>query len=235
MELHDYDEMLIGTKKKITTFINAEPGGGNEVIALNIVRYAIEDILGWTPEEAIKKFDGYIIHKMQLDRVAEYIHYPIEIQGEEPLYILSRLYPKLVHLSPRQLVEKQFEHVLFDHKQFPRDYFVGTEGFFRFCVCMRYLFLNYKRMKNLEEMYTFTLSPEGRRFMSAHRLLSPAIQLDINMADVVYEITKQKPYASVYHARFALALELEKKRKREAKAKGDVDSGDLYWDDEEDS
>ena len=60
MELHDYDDMLIGNKKRITTFYNQEPGGGNELIALQIIRYAIEKVLAWTPEEAVKKFDFYI-------------------------------------------------------------------------------------------------------------------------------------------------------------------------------
>lgn len=228
LELHDYDDMLIGNKKRITTFYNQEPGGGNELIALQIIRYAIEKVLAWTPEEAVKKFDFYMIKKMQLEKIITYIHYPIEMQEEEPTYILSRLYPNLIKISPKQLIEYQYEIVLFQHKQFPRDYFIGTEGFYRYCVCTRYLFYNYKKIKNLEEMYQFALSPEGRRFFSAHRLLSPAIQLDINMADVIYEITKQKPKAKLYHARFALELELEKKRKRERGLTDDMDSGDLY-------
>lgn len=232
MELHDYDDLLLGVQKKITSFYTQDSGrnnAGNEAIALSIVRYAIEKILQWTPEEAAKKFDKYMIHVMKLDKIITYIRYPVEIQGEEALYILSKLYPNTVRLSPRQIVEIQYRHVLDDHRQFPRDYFVGTEGFYRYCVCFRYLFYNYKRFRNMEEMYQYALSPEGRRFLSAHRLLSPAIQLDIDMVDVVYEITKSKPHAEAYYARFTLKRALEKAKG--ADRGSDENCGDLQGDD----
>lgn len=212
MELQEYDEMLIGARTKISAYYNTEPGGGNELISFSIIRYAIEKVLGWTPEEAIKKFDDYIIRKMLLEKVITYIIIPVEMQGEEATYILSRLYPKLLHFSTKQLIEKQYENILYRHKQFPRDYFIGTDGFYRYCVCFRYLCYHFKRFKNIEEMYEFTLSPEGKRFMYSHRLFSPAMQLDIDMVEVVYEITKNKPHAKLFYTKYALLQALKKKK-----------------------
>lgn len=213
MIMTEYDDILIGKKHKISEFQGPYniPSKQNELTALSIIHYAISGVLGWTPEEALKRFDDYIIEEMHLERVINYITYPVEMEGDKPLYILSRLYPKVIRISQRQAVEKLYVDVLHGkEKQFPRDYFIGMEGFQRYCICLRMLFIEYRPVKNIEELYEVVLSAEGRKFLANHRLMSPAIQLDINITDVLYEITKNNPHAGVYYMRYKIRDALKK-------------------------
>ena len=57
---------LINLQKDIGiyNFYNAEPGGGNQQKALSCIRYASENVLQWDVEEAVLKFDEYMIRVM---------------------------------------------------------------------------------------------------------------------------------------------------------------------------
>ena len=71
----DYENSLIGMNKDIGiyNFYGAEAGGANQQRAIVCIKYVIENVLQWSVEEAIQKFDDYMISLMKLDRVVDFI------------------------------------------------------------------------------------------------------------------------------------------------------------------
>ena len=70
----DYENSLIGAGKDIGiyNFYGSESGGANQQRAITCIRYALENVLGWTVEESIQKFDSYIITLMKLERIVDF-------------------------------------------------------------------------------------------------------------------------------------------------------------------
>ena len=79
----DYENSLIGANKDIGiyNFYGAEAGGANQQRAVTCIRYVLENVLQWTVEESIQKFDNYMITLMKLERVVDFIRYPDEVRG----------------------------------------------------------------------------------------------------------------------------------------------------------
>ena len=221
----DYDDSLIGRIPYIDAcnFYGSGSGGVNERKALSCIRYVLEEILRWTPEDAIGKFDEYMIHIMKLDKILEYINFPIEVPYGNPRYILSLLYPSKIYIDQKKLVEETFQSVLEASrkspynegkaagnrlKQFPREYFAGGEGFKRFCYCIKYLIENYKPMTSVEEIYTFFDSPKGKKMLYDFRLKVPADQFSIDMLSVIRYITSDEPDSDLLFAYFTFEKEL---------------------------
>lgn len=196
-----YDNYLIGKERILGTyhFIGEAPGGMNEKIALSCIKYALEYILEWSHDMAIKKFDAYMIQKLKLNRLLEYIDFPLDVEYGDPEYILSLLYPKNIHLSQTYLVEKMYRSTLKKNTQFPREYFSGDIGMRRYCICLRYLIRNYHVFYSVEEIYSFFCSTEGNKFLASFRLKSPASQLGIDVLRAVYESTSDEPDSELYY------------------------------------
>ena len=217
----DYENYLINSPKDIGmyNFFNAEPGGANQQKALTCIRYAIENVLQWDVEEAVLKFDDYMIRVMKLERLADFIAYPKEVPRRSPRYILSLLYPQRVHMNYHDLVLNVYKDVLAHKIQFPREYFVGAEGFYRFCICLQYLITHYHPVRNITELYDFVSSPEGRRFLTVNRLQIPADQLEIHIFDCVHELTRDDPNSDLYYYLYTFKEQmdlLEKTKQSEA-------------------
>lgn len=220
----DYDDTVIGRIEVLDSynFYGSAPGGANEKQALDIIRYAIEKILAWTPDDAVLKFDSYMIRIMNLEKVISYIRYPVEVPYGSPRYILSLLYPEKVHLDWEKLVGEVFEDVLESArrkeqskgtdkvetlKQFPREYFSGTEGFKRFCCCIKYVIENYKPMSSVEEIFSFFCSPQGKHLLYEFRLKVPADQFSIDLLSVLRYITREEPDSELYFSYYTFQQE----------------------------
>ena len=118
----EYLEILLGNKEGFSAyhFVNALPGGSNQQKALDCIRFAIENLLEWDVQTAKQKFDGYMIHLLKLDRLADFIVYPPELGPRDCRYILSLLYPDTIHLSEQGLIEELYQRILDGSAQFPR-------------------------------------------------------------------------------------------------------------------
>ncbi len=209
----DYDNSLIGRSPSIESynFYPAEASKNNQQRALICIRYAIEKILCWDEDKAIKKFDEYMIKKMKLEKIIKYIEFPIEVPYGDPQYILSLLYPHRIKLDQQQLIENVYQNVLAGKgKQFPREYFVGGIGFKRFCFCLKYLIENIKTFSTIEEIYSFFCSSDGKKFLYEYRLKVPADQFFININDVIHYITRESPNSDLYYNYFTFLQSMEK-------------------------
>lgn len=197
----DYEEVLIGNRDAISSFnfYGAEPGGNNQKRALECIRFVIENILQWNLDQAKLNFDTYMIQLMKLDRIIEYIVYPPEVCPGDTLYILSLLYPDKIRMNPKTMIENMYQRVLDGEAQFPREYFLGQKGFYRFCVCLCYLISEYRPFGDMEEIYQFFSSPEGKVFLDENRLRVPMEHLGIDLLKCIQTITQSEKYSYLFY------------------------------------
>ena len=198
----EYEDTLIGRMPHgdVCNFYGITASNTNEQKAIMCVKYVIEKVLLWDENEAINKFDEYIINLMKLNKIIDYIDYPVEVPHGDPRYILSLLYPRRVRINKVKLIEETYAKVLENKgKQFPREYFVGGLGFQRFCICFKYLLENIKTFDNVEEIYDYFDSPEGKKMLYDYRLKVPADQFFINIFDVIHCVTGNSPHCDLWY------------------------------------
>lgn len=209
--LYDYEMSLISdTKLGSGDFYDKTNKYSNQNKALICIRYAIENVLKWNVDEAIQKFDKYIIRVMKLEDVLNYIQWPDEIIKGDPKYILSLLYPERVKINMQKKTEELLVSILnSNHKQFPREFFTGTIGFYRYCACIKYLINNFKWFESAEEVYEYFLSPEGDEFLEKYKLKTPGVQLDINILNVLNVLLKGVENNDLFYSYYSFQKKYE--------------------------
>lgn len=207
----DYENSLIGRTKEINSyhFFGIDAGGTNQQQAITCIRYAFEQIMEMSPEEVIRRMDSYLIHELKLDKVLRYINWPSEVEPGNIKYLLSLLYPDIVKLNQQKLIEDIYQGVLQGTNQFPRDFFTGSTGMYRYCACLQYLIQNYKSFYDIDEMYDFLLSSGGRTFLNKYRLLVPAKQIELNLIDCIHLLTSDCEYSDLYYYYYSFITQLK--------------------------
>lgn len=206
----DYEQLLIGNSKLLSpfNFYGINPGGANQKNALSCIRYGLEDLLQWDLDTCKKKFDRYTIQLMKMERLVEYISFPPEVEFGDPKYILTLLYPNDIHLNQKELIESMYQRVIDDKCQFPREYFLGQNGFYRFSICLCYLINNYCPVYDVEDLYSFFSSSEGRKFLDKYRLKVPMEHLNIDILKCIYTITDDVQSSYLYYCYYSFCHEL---------------------------
>ncbi len=187
----DYEQLLLGNAKVLSpfNFYGINPGGTNQKNALSCIRYGLEELLKWDINDCKKKFDHYTIKLMKMERLVEYIEFPPEVEFGDPKYILALLYPNQIRLNQKEMIEEMYQRVINGSCQFPREYFLGQNGFYRFSICLCYLINNYAPFYEMEDLYAFFSSSEGRKFLDKYRLKVPMEHLNIDLLKSIYTIT----------------------------------------------
>ena len=217
----DYDNLLINYTDSLdlSCFYSAQAGGVNQKIAISCIRYALVDILLWDYGVAKFKFDNYIIRKMKLEKLISFIKFPPEVPSNSIDYILSLVFPSEHSLSRYQVVKNTYISILENPEiQFPRNYFAGTDGFNRFCICLKYIIERLHPVNSLDELYRFFTFGSWKSFLLRNRLKVPVENYAINIYDALFSITKDMPEARFYYFYYSFVADYyglrEKKKKQ---------------------
>lgn len=147
--IRNYEDALIGRRRfslKIPGYLERKPikekgtfedlerardiQASKENDALAVVRYAITNILGWTPQEAFVFFNKEVMQKLKLDKACKYIQFPRDLSpNSDYWWIIYKAFPTQVSYEPYQRVLNMYKRLLKGEiKHFPRNVFDGTEG-----------------------------------------------------------------------------------------------------------
>ena len=147
--IRNYEDALIGRRRfslKIPGYLERKPTrekgtfedlerardiqASKENDALAVVRYAITNILGWTPQEAFVFFNKEVMQKLKLDQACKYIQFPRDLSpNSDYWWIIYKAFPTKVSYEPYQRVLNMYKRLLKGEiKHFPRNVFDGTEG-----------------------------------------------------------------------------------------------------------
>lgn len=144
----------------------------NHKLALNLFRYVIEDILKWTPCDVDKKLDIKIIKDLHLLLPYKYLIFPEELNKRKDCnYVAHLLYPEVVPYNIRTVVLNSYKKILDEENgKLSKNFFLGTEGELRACICLQFILQEYLLFSSIEEIYYFFSTPNAMRSLRQYRL-----------------------------------------------------------------
>lgn len=154
--LRKYEDFMIDKSSfmlKGPSFVSQESEHANEEIkrkrdqqikdakeedALAIVRYAVTDILGWTPEEALYGMNEEIMKQLRLDKIITYVQYPRDInKNKDYAWMIHRAFPKETSYCPKDQVLEMYKRLQNSNiDRFPKRVFVGNNGIEKLSVLL---------------------------------------------------------------------------------------------------
>lgn len=168
----EYEQVLIGNLEGLSLRYFPFKEKGNEQVALSVFRYAIEELLEWTPTDANRFFSQSVAEGMKLTPLLAYIDFPSEITEEhgQLTYILYLLYPKQIHYDFREQVIEIYQEVLLGKRKYPRDYMYGHKGLLRAEICLQYVLNKEMIFNSKESLYGFFVSDSIYAFLKEKKL-----------------------------------------------------------------
>lgn len=183
----EYDNILVGNYSGFSDRFFGEYQPRNEKNAVAVIRYALIRYLGWDANTALAKLDEEIIRKMKLYPLMKYIEYPIEFdKSTDYEYLVSLVFPsKKIDLTERTI--HIFKNIIESNaKKFPKNYFLGTDGIVRACLCLRYIIANEIMISDTEDLYVLFASGEGYNLLRKYKLLSACQEIFDTPVDYIH-------------------------------------------------
>ena len=168
--INEYEEILIGNRKKISSNYFLFDKKGNERVALSVIRYAIENLLGWDVHNAIELFNSNYISFMKLDQMVKYIVFPSDVTKDDTEYILYLLYPKYVDYDIKRYTLRIYEKVMNNEGRYPKDYMYGYLGMLRAKICLQYAINQNLLFKSADDLYNFFASKDCIKYLKQNKL-----------------------------------------------------------------
>lgn len=168
--IREYERVLVGMSSEISKKNFPFDDSVNEKFALSVFRYAIEELLRWSPWEAYRLFTPAIVKKMKLTPLLNYICFPSEVGKEDTEYIIHLLYPRKIPYDFTRYTLQVYEQVRNGERKYPKDYMFGGKGLKRATICLQYALKEEKLFSSIESMYRYFASADGMDFLKRNKL-----------------------------------------------------------------
>ena len=145
-----------------------------EQTVLEIIRYAIGELLGWTPQYAMTHLTYQVVEKMQLDRLMQYIDFPDGMSPKTDIeYVLSLAYPELP-FDLKMHTHKLHEQVMSGQiKKYPTHFFRGHLGYQRANILLREMIASQYPNASADELYRLFASKKIMSVLRKQKLDKP--------------------------------------------------------------
>ncbi len=163
LNIYEYEEVLTGKKQN---FICSFKGSrkDNEIEVGNIWRYAITQLLKWTPVEADKYLTMDIVNMLCLDKTFCGIDFDpsYEFMGDFK-FVLKYAFPDDIKYSLKEQAISEYEHVMKmgkwanseENYRFPKKFFLNNDGIERALYLLNYVISLFLSDMSIEELYDF--------------------------------------------------------------------------------
>lgn len=181
--LQEYEAMYINDGRNTipSVYFRDMTPGQQQAQALFIMRFAIEQYLGWRPEDVKKYMSKKILRKLKLDGLLKsYITFPPEYDKNDAdlTYLAYLLYPGRFHMSMEEQCINMFERVYNrEIAKFPSSWIGTGEGLMRFAIILQYVLMQLPRFRDKEAMYAYFAGPQGTKCLRKYHIYSFAITL----------------------------------------------------------
>ena len=168
----EYDDSLLGNRPYLSTYY-FERQASPQATVLELIRYACETRLNWSPEQLRDYLTMDILQLLGLRHLFKYINFPDYLSPSEDLfYVAWCIYPWTQDTALEDLEIRAYKRLLSSETvKFPKKYFHGLDGLSRACACLRYVITTYHPFENTLAMYRFFASAEAVAFLREYKLL----------------------------------------------------------------
>ena len=169
--LHEYQKLLLGNSHQISPRIFGLSPIAAEKGSIAIIRYVVEELLEWTPDQMRYHFTPEIISHFKLERFINCIQLPPETTRDDTFVYAHKLYPNIIKLNRRELSILMFNRVMAGKIQkFPKGFFDDELGRERAVYCLNYALSEYENFKSVDDLYEAFTGESGRKIIRKYRL-----------------------------------------------------------------
>ncbi|OAJ72749.1 hypothetical protein AYJ08_16685 [Brevibacillus sp. SKDU10] len=184
-----YKKILAGTQKRFSPYEFEDIQFRKKKIQL-IIRYAVEQVMKWTPEQAKTQLSLQDIKKLKLHLITEFIKPPIEAKGTDVYYMIDYAYPYLPKLSEKEKVLWVYQEVLNgSRRHFPMHYFQSVLGEERAKICFIYMCEELLKITSILELpKVFGKTEQAYQILRTYKLKILVDTLYFSPFDLITEI-----------------------------------------------
>lgn len=172
--ISEYEDTLIGKRKAISAFYFSYGKSENAKLALQIMRYAFETYLKWSPLVLRNYLSHDVLERLKLKSLLRFIPFPPELDAKEDLfYIAWLIYPETIHYGKKDLTLRVYRNLL-DKKiqKFPKEFFTGRDGITRSQICLRYMIEQHLNLTSVKSLYEYFSTEECTKALRTYKLLT---------------------------------------------------------------
>ena len=176
----DYEQVLLGKKKAISLSFFSQSDAANKMLAIMVLRYAVKELLNWSPEEFQVKVTKELLDKLKVWQVVKYIPFPPELEPKKDLFYLAlAAFPGLGRYDWYRETIRTYGYVAISKRRarYPKNFFDGSEGKYRACFCLRYCMSNYMQFLSVEDVYITFSTRQIRSTLRTWKLEKALVEL----------------------------------------------------------
>ncbi len=147
-----YKRILKGEQKRFSPYEFEDIAYRKKKIQL-VLRYAIEQVKQWSPEQARRSLNEKDVRELKLHLVKEFVEPPIEAKATDVYYLVDYAYPYLPRPTEYEKVLWVYREVLEGkRKHFPPHYFLSAKGEERAKICFEYLWKEILQQNSIQRI-----------------------------------------------------------------------------------
>jgi len=150
--LDRYKRILSGEQKRFSPYEFEDVQYRKKKVQL-ILRYAIEQVKRWTPEQARREMCWRDVKELKLHLIREFVEAPLEAKPEDVYYLVDFAYPYLPKVSEKDKVLWVYQEVLDGvRRHFPPLYFQSVKGEERARICFEHMWKELMKIGDMREL-----------------------------------------------------------------------------------
>lgn len=184
-----YKRILAGEQKRFSPYEFEDIQYRKKKIQL-VLRYAIEKVKQWTPEEARERLSWKDVKELKLHLVREYIEAPVEAKPTDVYYMVEYAYPYLPRPTEEEKVMWVYQEVLSGvRRHFPPHYFQSVKGEERARICFEHLWKNILQIRDVYMLPSiFCKTDQAYRILRKYKLKILVDTLYFSPFDLITEL-----------------------------------------------
>lgn len=186
--LREYDECMMGNRKSYSSALMAK--GQGPYLCAELLRLIFKYYMHWSPIEIRDLLDKRYIEAFKIEPLVNRIPCPPEVNPKREFYYIAwYLYPETVNVKPAELVIKLYMDIINNNlSKFPKGYFDGNTGYIRARLLLLTMIREFlPKFDNLESLYAYFASDNGRRCINAYKLSVPLRELYSSPLDYLHD------------------------------------------------
>lgn len=210
-----YEKLLLGHRERMVFKVSGEDRLIAEYNAKEVLRYAFEVILNWTPQDIRDYVTIDILKWLNIIFAYRKLTFPPELDPDIDVSFLAHLlYPKEIVYSRRDIVINKYNQVLSGTlAKFPKNFFSENEGQKNLEICFRYAVFTLLPDMTEREMYEyFSDKIRSDKFLKNSRL-EIINKNHIDIIDYLHSLISDENSSDFWYIYYKFRFEADKTRK----------------------
>ena len=210
-----YQEYLLGKSNDFPTFFAMGSVVEAEKEAKAVLRYVVEDILGWTPQQMLHGLNKEVVSAFKLGPVLSSFILPEYAKTTDYELYAALLYPRAIKQSPEAMtvLRRYKESISSDQKRLPKGFFTdGDAGRERFLICLDYMISSSDEIVSVENAYAIFGGPKFRDFSRRHNRPEEVIQVHwSNPLEALHDVLPESEESELWYHVYLLSYKFRRK------------------------